>query len=153
MYRGFFPQKIDEKGRISIPVRYREILESEGDDQLFVTNFKIEGRHPCLDVYPRAKWEALEARLRDPATRISPSVIKFFQNFYFPGVQECPIDKQGRVLLVPRLREYAGLDKEVIVAGVMDKMRIFSMANWAKVFTDGEQSLPSDPAVLETLGV
>lgn len=151
MFRGTFAQKIDEKGRVSVPARFREVLEGTGSDQLFVTNFRSEGQ-PCLDVYPHAKWLALEERLRTPADR-PPSVIKFFQNFYFPGVQECQIDKQGRILLVPRLREYAGLDKDVIFAGVMDKFRIFSVDNWNKVFASGEQNLPEEPEVLTELGI
>jgi MraZ protein len=151
MFRGTFTQKIDEKGRVSVPARFREVLDGTGSDQLFVTNFRSEGE-PCLDVYPYAKWLELEARLREPADR-PPRVIKFFQNFYFPGVQECQIDKQGRILLMPRLREYAGLDKEVIFAGVMDKLRIFSVGSWEKVFTSGEQSLPDEPEVLKELGV
>lgn len=151
MFRGTFTQKIDEKGRVSVPARFREVLDGTGSDQIFITNFRVDG-HPCLDFYPQAKWMEMEARLREPADR-PPSVIKFFQNFYLPGVQECQVDKQGRVLLVPRLREYASLDKEVIFAGVLDKVRIFSVDNWNKVFTGGEQSLPDEPEVLTELGI
>ncbi len=151
MFRGTFTQKIDEKGRVSVPARFRELLEGTGSDEIFLTNFRMDG-NPCLDLYPHAKWLALEARLAEPADR-PPSVIKFFQNFYFPGVQECQIDKQGRILLAPRLREWAGLDKEAVFAGVMGKVRIFSVDNWNKVFASGEQSLPEEPEVLKELGI
>jgi MraZ protein len=151
MFRGNFDQKIDEKGRVSVPAKYREVLENAGSDYVFVTNFKVDG-FPCLDVYTHAKWLELEARLREPGQR-SPRVLKFFQNYYFPGVQECQIDRAGRILICPRLREYGGLEKEVVFAGVMDKLRVFSAANWKQVFATGEESLPDEAEVLMELGM
>jgi len=151
MFRGSFAQKIDEKGRVSFPARFREVLASTGSDQLCVTNFRSEGQ-PCLDVYPYSKWLELEERLQKRTDR-APNVIKFFQNFYFPGVQECQIDKQGRILLMPRLRDWAQLEKDVMFAGVGNVLRIFSLGNWDKVFKSGEQNLADAPEVLQELGI
>ncbi len=150
MFRGNFTAKVDEKGRVSFPAKFREALEGVGSD-ICVTNFKVDGYH-CLDVYPKAEWLKLEQRIRDQMER-SPRVIKFFQNYYFPGVQECQLDRQGRILLCSRLRDYADLGREVVFAGVLDKLRIFSSENWDNVFSEGEANLPDDPDVVAVLGV
>ncbi len=151
MFRGYFTAKVDEKGRVSFPAKFREALEKIGSTEICVTNFKVDG-HKCLDVYPQAKWLELEERLRLQMEK-SPRVIKFFQSYYFPGVQECTVDRQGRILLCNRLRQYAGLGKEVVFTGVMDKLCIYSAENWEMVFTEGEDNLPDDPDVVAVLGV
>lgn len=152
MYRGHFRTKIDDKGRASVPARFREGLASSGSDDLCVTNFVAEDRYPCLDVYPLAQWLELERRLREPLDR-SPRVISFFQNFYIPGVQECQVDRQGRILLCSRLREFANLDREVVFAGMGMRMRIFNVENWNAVFQSGRESLIGDPLVVAAVGV
>lgn len=151
MFRGIFTAKIDEKGRVSFPARFREILDASGSDEICITNFKVDGCN-CLDVYPQAKWLELEQRLRGSQER-SPRVIKFFQNYYLPGVQECRIDRQGRILVCPRLRDYAQLDREFVLVGIGEKMRAFNPASWETVFSNGEDSLPEDPDVVSALGV
>jgi MraZ protein len=151
MFRGNFTAKIDEKGRVSFPARFREALDTSGSDEVCITNFRVDGRN-CLDVYPQAKWLDMEQRLRESQER-SPRVIKFFQNYYLPGVQECRLDRQGRILLCPRLREYANLDREVVLIGIGNKLRIFDPDSWNSVFSSGEASLPEDPDVVAALGV
>jgi MraZ protein len=150
MFRGNFTAKVDEKGRISFPAKFREGLEKTGSSDLCITNFKVDGYH-CLDVYPQSAWLELEERLRNMTER-SPRVIRFFQNYYFPGVQECQIDRQGRILVCSRLRDYAGLGHEVVFTGISDKLRIYSQENWDAVFAEGEASLPDDPDVVSVLG-
>ncbi len=151
MFRGIFTAKVDEKGRVSFPAKFREALEGEGvGNDICVTNFKTDGHH-CLDVYPKKEWIRLERRLREQTDR-SPRAIKFFQNYYFPGVQECQVDRQGRILLCSRLRNYANLGREVVFTGVMDKLRIYSAESWQAVFSAGEDDLPDDPEVVSLLG-
>ncbi len=150
MFRGYFNAKVDEKGRVSVPAKFRDGFEKTGSNEVCITNFKVDG-YNCLDVYPQARWLELEERLRQQTER-SPRVIKFFQNYYFPGVQECQLDRQGRVLVCNRLREYAGLGREVVFTGISDKLRIYSQENWDAVFAEGEASLPDDPDVVSMLG-
>lgn len=152
MFRGNFTTKVDEKGRASVPARFRDALETTGSEDLCVTNFIVEDRFPCLDVYPLAEWLELERRLREPKDR-SPRVISFFQNFYIPGVQECKVDSQGRILLCSRLREYANLGREVVFAGMGARLRIFNVENWAAVFASGQANLVGDPEVVAAVGM
>ena len=150
MFRGTFDQKIDEKGRINVPAKFRDVLRTSDDERLFITNFAVQDVR-CLDAYPYSVWLQLEARLRERGDR-SPEVIQFFQNYYFPGAQECQLDKQGRLLVPPRLREYAALAKDVIFTGALDKFRIWDRDAWQPVFAAGEQTV-SSPGVVSELGM
>ncbi len=150
MFRGNFTAKLDAKGRVSFPARFREVLDELGSDELCITN-NHKGGYRWIDVFPQAKWLELEDRLRGLEDQ-SESVIDFLQNYYLPGVQECQVDGQGRILLCSRLREYAGLGREVVFTGVLDKLRIYSTENWNAVFAKGETSGPA-PGVAAVLGV
>lgn len=150
MFRGTFEQKIDEKGRVNVPVKFRDVLRGD-DDRLFITNFTVQSVR-CLEAYPYAAWLRLESRLRERSD-LAPEVIQFFQNYYFPGAQECQVDKQGRLLVPPRLRDYAGLAKEVVFTGVLDKFRVWDLAAWRPVFDSGEQIGMNNPQVVSELGV
>ncbi len=79
MFRGTFDQKIDEKGRVNVPAKFRDVLRTSDDERLFITNFAVQSVR-CLDAYPYSAWLRLEARLRERGDR-SPEIIQFFQNF------------------------------------------------------------------------
>lgn len=152
MFRGHSTAKVDEKGRASVPAQFREALKSTKSNELCITNYMVEGRYRCLDVYPLSEWLELEKRLRQPVER-PPRVISFFQNYYIPGVQECQVDNQGRVLLCARLREYADLGREVVFAGMNGRLRIFNPETWAQVFDLGQGCVVDDPAVVSAVGM
>lgn len=150
MFRGSFEHCIDEKGRVSVPVRFREMLQSLGDNRVVITNFRI-GDAPCLDVYPYKAWCELEQRLQS-----KPQFdLKFlrFQSFYCASAQDCELDRQGRILLPPILREYAQLKKDVRFTAALEKFRMWSPEAWAKVFSEVEQRLVEHPEDLSDLGI
>lgn len=151
MFRGTFEQKIDDKGRVNVPVKFREVLKGLGDDILFVTNLRV-GDVRCLEARPQSEWLKLEARIAE-RTDLSPAAMEFFDNFYLPGAQECPIDKTGRLLVPPTLREYAALIKDVVFTGARGKFRIWDKAKWQPVHTAGEQIGVSEPNVMSELGL
>ena len=151
MFRGNFRAKVDGKGRVAVPVRYRELLKEFGSDELCLTNNTEDG-YKWIDVFPQAKWLELENELRDRRER-SEAAIHFFQTYYLPGVQECQLDSQGRILLSSRLREYAGLGKEVVFAGVLDKLRIYNTENWEAMFNRGESARPDSAEISAVLGI
>src|SRR5713101_8200010 len=106
MFRGTFEHTIDDKGRVSVPERFRELLLATNDDRLVITNVRIASV-PCLDVYPHAAWVQLEERLQ-AKPQFNPRVVDF-QNYYVASAHDCVLDKQGRILLPPPLREHAAL--------------------------------------------
>ena len=99
MFRGKFEHTIDDKGRVSVPARFREYLQATNDDRVVITNFVISEER-CLDVYPHAAWLVLEERIRSKP-QFDQRLLQF-QNYYVANAHECVLDKQGRILLPPR---------------------------------------------------
>ena len=119
MFRGCFEHTIDDKGRLSIPAKFRDALETPFPPPLFVTREK-----ECLIAYPADEWRVLEARMAELPS-FDPKV-KAFQRFYYAPAQECPIDKAGRILVPPTLRSYAALDRDVVLSGMGKRFEIWS---------------------------
>jgi len=126
MFRGVFEHQIDAKGRTSLPAKLRETLVGTYDERLILTT----SLDPCLHVYPLREWENLEKALakRSP---MEPGV-KTLMRLYIASAQECPVDKLGRVLIPPPLRAYAKLEKEVIWAGMVRVIELWSKGGWVK---------------------
>jgi MraZ protein len=106
MFRGRFEHSIDPKGRVSIPVKFREILSANSDERMILTNFD-----DCLWGYPVAEWQAIEDKVA-ALPQFKPEV-KALQRVFISAATECPIDKQGRILIPPTLRDYAGRAQEL----------------------------------------
>ncbi len=123
MFRSRYEHTIDAKGRLSIPARFREILAERYDERLVLTNFDR-----CLVAYPYAEWQVIEEKLAS-LSMVSPEVTAFTR-FFIYGATECEIDKLGRILIPQVLREYAKLEKDVVVAGQLKKFEIWSKALW-----------------------
>ncbi len=138
MFRGTFEHTIDDKGRVSVPLRFREILLAANDERVVITNFR-QGPVRCLDVYPYAAWTRLEEEF-SAKPQFDPLVIKF-QHYYFAAAQDCTLDKQGRILLPTTLRDYAGLKKDVAFTSALNKFRIWDRDQWRQVFSEAEEAL------------
>ncbi len=126
MFRGRFVHTIDAKGRMSIPSAYRTELESRSDQAPIVTT-----AYECLHLYPYEDWCEKEANIVDSATEDLEA--QSFQRMMISGATECPIDKQGRMLIPQFLRDHAGIDREVTIAGVGNRIEI-----WAKQRFDAD---------------
>jgi len=116
-----------------------------------VTNFLFQGIR-CLDVYPPAAWATFLDRLRHQP-QFNPAVINFIQNYYLAGTQECPLDGHGRMLIPTRLREYAGLQRELVFTGALEKFRIWDRDSYTPVHASGEKALEENPNLLTDLGL
>ncbi len=146
MFRGRFEVSIDDKGRINIPSRFRDTLRERYDERLIVTNFDS-----CLVAYPYNEWVELEKK----ASQLSMvrKEVKAFQRFFISGATECSLDKQGRILLPPVLRGYAGLEKDIVVAGMLTKIEIWSRDSWEKELELSRESFEDMADVLSDLGI
>lgn len=126
MWQGQFEHAIDAKGRTSLPSRFRDALAAVGDDRFVLTS----ALDPCLVAYPLAEWRAFEEKLaRLP--RFDPNVVKL-RRLYVSAAIEVSFDGQGRVLVPPSLRTYAGLEKEVLWAGMGRHAELWSRERWAR---------------------
>ena len=146
MFRGRFELALDDKGRLNIPSKFRDTLRERGDERLVVTNFD-----KGLVAYPYGEWLELEKK----ASRLSmvSKEAKAFLRFFVSGATECNMDKQGRVLLPPVLREYAGLDKDIVVAGMLNKIELWSRERWDEVLRLSEENFDEMADVLSDLGI
>lgn len=119
MFAGTYTPKLDDKGRLFLPAKFREAMK-EG---LVITR----GQDRSLEVRTAADFEGFSARLRDS----TDSRMRAYSRMLFALLSEQTPDKQGRVSLTPELREYAGLDKECVVIGVRNKLEIWNPKAWA----------------------
>jgi MraZ protein len=76
-----------------------------------------------------------------------------FQNYYLGGACECSVDKQGRILIPPLLRQYANLKRNVVLVSALEKFRVWDQEAWKKIFADAEDKLLQDPDFLGDLGL
>ena len=122
MFMGEYNHIIDAKGRLIIPARFRELLGEE-----FILTKGLDG---CLSIYPMDAWEAFETKLRAlPRTNKNA---RTFTRFFVAGATNCELDRQGRILVPQTLREFAGLEKEVVLTGNLDRIEIWSKEKWSE---------------------
>ena len=122
MFMGEYNHIIDAKGRLIIPARFRELLGEE-----FILTKGLDG---CLSIYPMDAWEAFETKLR--ALPLTNKNARTFTRFFVAGATNCELDRQGRVLVPQPLREFAGLEKEVVLTGNLDRIEIWSKEQWSE---------------------
>lgn len=118
MLTGEFQHSIDAKGRLNFPVRLREDL----GERFMVT----KGLDGCLFVYSLTEWTTILEKLRE----LPLSSARHLQRFFASGATEVESDKQGRILIPAVLREYASLDKEIVVVGVINRAEIWDKHQW-----------------------
>ena len=136
MFRGRFEFSIDSKGRISIPSKFREILSEKYENRLVITNFDRG-----LLAFPYNEWLLLEEKTG--TLNLLRRETSAFYRFFYSSATDCSIDKQGRLLIPPSLREYANLQKDVVLLGEGKCIEIFSKERWleeaGKVENDFDQ--------------
>ncbi len=144
MFRGQFEHTLDGKGRLSIPSRFRETLNERYDPRLVVTKYG-----GCLVAYPFLEWQKLEEKVL-ALPQFSKDSRKLLRTFC-SSATECAIDKLGRILIPQTIREYAKLDKEVMLIGALRYVEIWSKEAWDRF----EAEITQDEVVdtLERLGL
>lgn len=138
MLMGEYLHTVDNKGRIILPAKFREEL----GDEFIVT----KGLDNCLFVYGKQEWAILEEKLK--RLPLAKPEARAFVRFFFAGAAELGCDKQGRVLLPNNLREYASLDKDVVVIGVSNRIEIWDSEAWEKY---NDQVAPTVAHIAETM--
>jgi MraZ protein len=125
MFRGSFTLTMDDKGRLALPARYREILLSENQGHLICT---IDLHDPCLLLYPLAEWEEIEEKLKSLSS-LNPQERRL-QRLLLGNATDCDMDKNGRILVPAPLRQHAGLSKNIRLVGQLNKFEIWDEAAW-----------------------
>jgi MraZ protein len=131
MFLGEFQHSLDTKGRVILPARYR--------DQLAEGAYVTKGRGGCLSVFTPEDFEDVASQVREQSKRGAKELNA--ARVFFSGALEVRPDKQGRVALPQNLREYAGLSREVVVAGVFSRIEIWDRDRWLELDRVGAQAL------------
>ena len=119
MFMGTYEHGLDAKGRVIVPAKLREDL-----GESFVVTLGLDG---CLFAYPMSEWVKFIDQLKElPGTKEA----RMLQRHFMAKAAPCEVDKQGRTLLPAKLREYAGLEKEIVFVGVLSKIEIWSKKRW-----------------------
>lgn len=139
---GQYNHSIDTKGRVIIPAKFREKLGN-----CFVVT---KGIDECLYGYADEEWKAFEEKLG--TLPITNRDARKFARFFLAGAAECELDKQGRILLPAVLREYAGLDKDVVLVGAASRIEIWSKERWDKSNSEYESNIDDIAANMDSLG-
>jgi len=145
-FSGTFEHATDDKNRVAIPSKFRDVLVGLHQQALMVTRFR-SGDRRCLDVYPLSAWEDLEAKLL-AKRRFDPRVQQF-KAVDVSGAHECPLDGQGRILLPQHLREYAGIRRDVVFTGQIDMFKIWDRDTWQRTFDEHEKIFDQPDALGE----
>jgi len=135
---GEYLHTIDPKGRLILPAKFRDEL-----GELFIVT---KGLDNCLFVYAKEEWAILEGKLKQ--LPLAKPEARAFVRFFFGGAAEVECDKQGRVLLPTNLRDYAQVEKDVVILGVSNRVEIWSKSVWDSY---NEQISPTVASIAESL--
>lgn len=136
--KGEYQHTLDAKGRLFIPAKLREQL----GDSFVVT----KGLDECLFAYPQEAWEKLEQKIR----QLPMSKSRSLQRFFLSSAADVTVDRQGRIIIPPVLRSYAGLERDVVIIGVGERAELWDAQRW-NAYTDDLDS-ESIAQAMEELG-
>ncbi len=125
MFRGVNNVNVDAKGRIAIPVRYRDQLLNHCNGEMVVT---IDTEEKCLLIYPQPDWDDIQRKVEAlPSFNVAARRV---QRLLIGHATDIPMDNSGRILLTPPLREYAQLEKKGVLLGQGKKLELWNEASW-----------------------
>ncbi len=128
MFSGQYGYSLDDKGRLSIPAKFRDALLSYYSPALMLTNH-MDG---CIVAYPLKEWEALQNRIEASpvaSTREAKNILRVF----YAGASECSVDRLGRILVPQSLRNFGGIKKSVMIVGMNRKIEIWAEEAWSEL--------------------
>ena len=143
MFAGHFVNSVDNKGRVSLPSNFRQILMEDGFNSVYLTNH-FDG---CLCAYPPDEWRKIIDKVSELPQ--SKKEVKAFQRFVISSAVECQIDKQGRILIPQYHRDFAKIEKEVLFAGVGSRIEIWSKNIWDEEQEKWQEILQDNEALSE----
>jgi len=134
MFYGEYEHAIDSKGRLIVPAKFREALNTQQVTSLFLTR----GLDGCLFLFPESEWRLAESRFKQiPFTKGEG---RKFNRLFFSGAAEVAIDGLGRLLVPKSLKEFAEIKQQVVIVGVSNRMEIWSREKWQTYYESSRQS-------------
>lgn len=124
-FSGKYYYTIDPKGRIIIPAPFRETISSNYNPKLYVVNAAFD---KCLHIYPQEEWNKLEEKVRQLPRMLEE--VRFFMRRVIASAQEVEMDKQGRILIPAAHRADAGLNSDIVMVGLIEKIELWDKKEW-----------------------
>jgi MraZ protein len=143
MFIGEYSHNLDDKGRLAIPIKFRRDLTKGA----VVTR----GLDNCLFLYTKSEWEKLAGKLA--ALPISQANSRAFARLMLAGAMDVPMDKQGRVILPEYLRNFAGIKKATIIAGLYNRLELWDETSWQNYKNSTEKESSEIAERMAELGV
>lgn len=143
MFIGEYHHAVDDKGRLALPVKFRE--------EIGRTVVVTRGLDTCLFVYTQPEWQQLAERLSK--LPMAKATTRAFARLILAGAMELDVDKQGRIIVPDYLRKYAGLRKKVVVAGLLNRLELWDILRWQKEQQGTERNAGDIAEALSELGV
>lgn len=140
-FSGKFYYTVDPKGRLIVPASFREIISANYSPKLYIT---VDIFDKCIHIYPFEEWTKIEEKVKKaPKTNES---IRYFMRTVVASAVECEMDKQGRLQIPSSLRIDMGIDGDIVILGLVDKIEI-----WDKtLFAEKMSTQPVDRKAIET---
>ena len=151
MFRGANPVTLDAKGRLAMPTRFREQIVARSQGRLMAT---VDRADRCLLIYPLPEWEEIERKLM--ALPTLNSAVRRLQRLMIGHATELELDANGRVLIPPTLREYAGLSRQAMLVGQGARFELWDQAHWTERREDWlkvDEASEALPPELESLSI
>jgi len=146
MFRGVSPINLDGKGRLAIPARYRESIAEHCEGKMVAT---IDTESKCLLLYPQPEWDEIQAKI-EALPSFNPAARRI-QRLLIGHATDLDMDAAGRLLLPAPLREYAGLDKRIVLLGQGRKFEIWSEELWNTTRDEYLQDVEAGAAIPEDM--
>jgi len=135
VFSGEYPCKLDDKGRFILPTPLREQFESESPEES-KTAMLIKGQEKCLWMYTTEHWKTVLQRTKE---RLDEDQSRLFMHFVVSESMESELDRAGRMLIPKRLRDFANLDREVVLLGMYERIEIWSTEGWNEYLSRVEE--------------
>ncbi len=146
MFYGEYEHTLDRKGRLIIPSKFREALKEHYIERFFITR----GLDKCLFMFAEDEWKLQEQKFKTMSFTKAES--RRFNRLYFSGACDMVPDKQGRILIPPYLKEYAGIKRDVYIIGVSNRIEIWGRENWKDYYSTSRDSFEEVAEKLIELG-
>jgi MraZ protein len=134
MFYGEFAHSIDNKGRLILPSKIREVAKANFVEKFYITR----GLDKCLFMFSEEEWKAVEQKFKTmPFTKTDS---RKFNRLYFSGAVEVVADKQGRILIPPYLKDFAQIKRDVVIIGVSNRIEIWAKDQWQEFYQSNLES-------------
>ena len=129
MFYGEYNHGIDNKGRLILPSRFRDVSKENGVEKFFVTR----GLDRCIFMFADQQWQLEEQKFKNLS--FTRQEARYFNRMFFSGAVEVSPDKQGRFIIPQYLKDFAGIKKDAVVIGVSNRIEIWQTQSWQEFYT------------------